>query len=121
MTVASLARSVPSPAPTLAGDGVNLPLYGGESRELRFSSRNLLKIENVFNSFEEFFAELEQIPVNTLAWLLQACCEVKTLDAALDLLDGQPFRPLIDLVHVAFDRANPPTVADDAVEPQDPQ
>lgn len=104
MTVSELARATPSPAPSAAGEGVTLPL-AGESIELRFSARNIIKVENGFGSHEEFLAEFDRIPVNTLAWVLVACCG-QTEDRAKDLLDTVNWRDLVDLVHIAWRKAN---------------
>jgi hypothetical protein len=108
----------------MAAEGVLLPLAGGETRVCRFSSRAIIRIENTWGSYLEFLDEFEKIPMNTLAWVLLACCpDVAGEDQAIDLLDGTDWPALKRLVLDAWDQAHLPpsqTTEPDPTEGQKP-
>jgi hypothetical protein len=95
----------------MAAEGVVLPLAGGESRTCRFSSRAIITLENTWGSHLDFLMEFEQIPLNTLGWVLMHCCpDVKDADQAIDLLDGCDWRELKRLVETAWEQAHLPAL-----------
>lgn len=100
-----LLRPVPQ-TPSAAGDGTTLLLAGGVSKPLAFTARVIMRVESAFGSHETFTDELDRTPLRTLGWLLLNACDVPDEDAAMTLLDGVNWRPLIPAVTTAWKRAN---------------
>lgn len=118
MSVAALAREVPTPLPSMAAAGVTLPLANGETRECRFSSRAIIEVENTWGSHLEFLKEFEEIPLNTLGWVLLHCCsDVTDQDQAIALLDGTDWPELKRLVEMAWSKAHLPPLPQETPDP----
>jgi hypothetical protein len=106
----------------MAGEGVALPLAGGETRMCRFSSRAIIKLENTYGSHFAFLTELDEIPLNTLGWVLLNCCgDIEGEDAAMDFLDGTDWPNLKQLVLAAWDQAHLPALPSNEPDPTEGQ
>lgn len=93
---------------SLAGDGERLALAGGKTAELKFTVRNIIRVELAFRSHTEFLVELSTMPLATLSWVLINLCDVPNIDAAMPMLDGQDWTVLQTQVRQAWERAMPP-------------
>lgn len=108
----SAALRAPDKA-SLAGDGERFALAGGKSAELRFTVRNIIRVELAFRSHAEFLIELSTMPLATLSWVLINLCDVPDIEAAMPLLDGADWPTIQMQVRQAWERAMPPAEPSD--------
>jgi hypothetical protein len=106
----------PEQAASLTGDGERLRLAGGKHADLKFTVRNIIRIELAFKSHAEFLVELSTMPLATLAWVLINLCEVVDIDAAMPLLEGADWSVLQKQVRQAWERAMPPAEPSDGAD-----
>lgn len=109
---AAVARE-PEKGASLAGDGERLLLVGGKTVELKFTVRNIIRVELAFRSHAEFLVELSTMPLATLSWVLINLCDINDIEAAMPLLDGADWTVLQKQVRQAWERAMPPAEASD--------